>query len=165
MGADELLGLEGTGILVVHQGAVGDLILALPAIALLRESLRPARLEMLGHPWTLSLVLRHPYADAIQDINGKEFVPLFQADVPFSRDLTEYLAAFNAAFVFARTTILADNLKRTGIKKTFTLPSFPDARRHVSDHHLSSLHAIGIEARRMPPPQPLIQLREEEREW
>jgi ADP-heptose:LPS heptosyltransferase len=165
MGADELLGLQGTRVLVVHQGAVGDLILALPAIALLRESLRPARLEILGHPWTLPLVQRHPYADAIRDINDKEFVPLFQQDAPFPHDLTRYLAVFNAAFVFGRTTTLADNLKQAGIKKTFTLPSFPADRRHCVDHHFSSLRAVGIEARRMSPFQPLIQLQEEEREW
>jgi ADP-heptose:LPS heptosyltransferase len=163
MGADELLKLQGSRILVVHQGAVGDIILALPAVTVLRESLRPAWLEMLGHSWTLPLALRHPNADAIRDINGSEFVPLFQQDTPFPLNLTQYLAAFNAAFVFSRTTTLARNLHRAGIEKTFTLPSFPDERRHVSDHHLLSLQSVGIATRLMPPALPSITLREEER--
>jgi len=163
MGADELLKLQGSRLLVVHQGAVGDLILALPAVTVLRESLRPARLEMLGHSWTLPLALRHPYADAIRDINGSEFVPLFQQDAPFPLNLTQYLGAFNAAFVFSRTTTLARHLKRAGIEKTFTLPSFPDERRHVSDHHLLSLQSVGIATRPMLSPLPFLTLRKEEK--
>ncbi len=154
--------LRGSRILVVHQGALGDLILALPAVKALRESLQPARLEMMGHPWTLPLADGHPYADAIIDINRGEMAPFFQEGAPLPAKMSGYLSGIDAAFCFSQSTTLAHNLRRAGIKRTFTLPSFPNARTHIIDHHLSSLTALGIFA---PPAPPRIFLRDEERAW
>lgn len=152
--------LRNGRILVVHQGAVGDLILALPAIKALRDALQPAWLEMLGHPWNLALVLGHPYADAIMDINRADMAPLFQEAAPRAAGIEGYLKGFDAAFCFSRSETLAYNLRRAGIRRTFTLPSFPDKRMHVIDHHLSTLKALGIPATST---SPVIYLRHKER--
>ena len=138
-------------ILIVHQGALGDLILALPAIKALRDALQPRRLqgmpawlEMMGHPWTLALVHGQPYADAVTDINRGDMAPFFQEAAPLPAEICRYLGQFDAAFCFSRSETLAHNLRRAGIKKSFTLPSFPKERVHVTDHHLRSLQALGI---------------------
>jgi ADP-heptose:LPS heptosyltransferase len=144
-------GVLGSRILVCHQGALGDLILALPAIKALRDALQPARMEMMGHPWTLALVHGHPYADAVMDINRGDMAPLFQEHAPLPAAIRGYLGQFAAAFCFARSETLAYNLRRAGIRQTFTLPSFPDKRMHVIDHHLLSLQALGIAAPPTPP--------------
>jgi ADP-heptose:LPS heptosyltransferase len=151
--------LRNGRVLVVHQGAVGDLILALPAIKALRETLQPARLEMLGHPWTLALVRGRPYADAIMDINRGDMAPLFHEDASLPRTITAYLGTFAAAFCFTRSETLAHNLRRAGIRHVFTLPSFPETRMHVTDHHLLSLNAHGISSTSA---LPMIFVREEE---
>jgi ADP-heptose:LPS heptosyltransferase len=153
--------LHNGKILVVHQGALGDLILALPAIKALREFLQPAWLEMAGHPWTLALVQGRPYADAIMDINRGDMVPLFQDNAPLPATLKRDIGHFDAAFCFSRSEALAHNLRRAGISKVFTLPSFPKKRMHVIDHHLSSLKALEIAAAATPP---MIHLRHEERQ-
>ncbi len=153
--------LRNGKILVCHQGAVGDLILALPAIKGLKEALQPAQLVMMGHPWTLALVSGHPYADATVDINKADMAPFFQQDAPLPQAMMEYFGEFAAAFCFSRSETLASNLRRAGIRQVFTLPSFPDTRMHVIDHHRLSLKAIGIAA---PPAPPIIYLRHEEQE-
>jgi heptosyltransferase-3 len=162
MAVDELLGLQGGRILVIHQGAVGDLVLALPAIKVLRESLRPAWLEMLGHLWTLPVAHRYPYADAIGDINTAALAPLCQADAPLTAEICRYCGGFGAAFCFSQSTTLVQNLRTAGIQKTFTLPSFPEKQVHVIDHHLASLQALGISA---PPALPQIALSAVEKTW
>jgi ADP-heptose:LPS heptosyltransferase len=153
--------LRNGKILIVHQGAVGDLILALPAIKALRHVLQPARMEMMGHPWTLALVSGHPYAEAIMDINRAEMVPLFQDNAPLPATLKGYLDHFDAAFCFSRSETLASNLRRGGIRQVFTLPSFPDTRMHVIDHHLLSLKTLGISSTST---SPMVFVRDEERQ-
>jgi ADP-heptose:LPS heptosyltransferase len=161
MAADELQGVHGGNIFVVHQGAVGDLILALPAVRALREFLLPAQLEMMGHPWTLVLARGHPYADTIVDINRGEIAPFFQEATLLPARMKAYLSRFDAAFYFGQSTTFMANLRRAGVRKTFCLPPFPAGRIHVVDHHLSSLKALGIPST---PVLPMIYLRNEEQE-
>jgi ADP-heptose:LPS heptosyltransferase len=153
--------LRNGRILVCHQGAVGDLILALPAIKALRDAVQPARLEMAGHPWTLALAFGLPYADAVIDINRAAMAPLFQEAAPLSPTMMRYLGAFDAAFCFSRSEALTDNLRRAGIRQVFTLPCFPETRMHVTDHHFLSLKTLGIPSS---PSPPVISARHEERE-
>jgi ADP-heptose:LPS heptosyltransferase len=157
----ELRYARGGRVLVCHQGALGDLILTLPAIQALRAALQPARMELMGHPWILALIHGLPYADAVIDINRQEMVPLFQEAAPFAPEMQQYLRGFAAAFCFSQSDILARSLCRAGIRKTFTLPALPDKKMHAVDYHLASLQAIGI------PPvssSPMIYLRRQERQ-
>jgi ADP-heptose:LPS heptosyltransferase len=154
--------LHGGRILVVHQGAVGDLILALPAIKALRDALQPQWLEIMGHPWILPLVVGLPYADAISDVNRAEMAPFFREGALLPEVMCRYCDDFDAAFYFGQSTIFARNLRRAGIKETFTLPSFPDRRIHVLDHHHSSLNALGIPCS---PAPPKLFLHDDERQW
>ena len=145
MTQEELHGVRGVHgvpngrILCIHQGALGDFILAVPAIKALREYLQPTWLEIMGHPWILPLVSGPPYADAITDINRAQMALLFQEGDPLPEELQAYLRAFDVAFYFGQSAILAYNLRRAGIRKTVLLPPFPAQRQHLIDHHLSSL--------------------------
>jgi ADP-heptose:LPS heptosyltransferase len=160
--------LRNGRILVVHQGALGDLILTLPAIKALRHALEPrphaqhrAWLEMMGHPWILALVRGRPYADAIIDVNRGDMAPFFRKAAPLPPGMQRYLQGFDCAFCFSRSETLACNLLRAGIKQSYTLPSFPDKKMHVIDHHLSALKAVGIPAIST---SPMIYLSYEERQ-
>ncbi len=153
--------LHNGKILVCHQGALGDLILALPAIKALRHTLQPSWLEMMGHPWTLALVHGQPYADAIMDINRAEMAPFFQDGAPLPAVMQRHLQGFDCAFCFSRSETLADNLRRAGIRQTFTLASFPEERVHVTDHHLLSVKSLGIPSTSA---LPMIYVRHEERQ-
>ncbi|MBN1255823.1 MAG: glycosyltransferase family 9 protein [Deltaproteobacteria bacterium] len=154
--------LHGGRILVVHQGAIGDLILALPAIKALRDALQPEWLEIMGHPWILPLVAGLPYADATSDVNRAEMAPFFLEGALLPEVRRRYCDGFDAAFCFGQSTTLARNLHRAGIEQTVTLPSFPDRRIHLIDHHRSSLNALGIPCS---PAPPKLFLYDDERQW
>jgi ADP-heptose:LPS heptosyltransferase len=145
------MSVEGLRILVVHQGALGDFILALPAVKALREFLHPAWIEMMGHPLILALAHGHPYADAVTDINRADMAPFFLEDAPLPAEMCRHLGRFDAAFCFSQSAALRDNLGRAGIKKTYCLPPFPTGKTHATDHHGTSLKALGIPAVPTPP--------------
>jgi ADP-heptose:LPS heptosyltransferase len=160
MSKAKLHGVHNGRILCIHQGALGDLILALPAIKALREMLQPVGLEIMGHPWTLPLVQGHPYADTITDVNRTETALLFQEGASLPPALQAYLGGFDVAFCFGRSATLSHNLRQGGIRSVFLLPPFPDDGGHVTLHHLQSLAHLGIDAPYSPP---RIFLEEEER--
>ena len=70
---------DGPRILAIRGGAIGDFILTLPALRLLRENFAHCGLEILGYPHIASIALHcgpatgSTYADAIHSI---EFGPL-----------------------------------------------------------------------------------------
>jgi ADP-heptose:LPS heptosyltransferase len=161
MSEEELHEVQGGRILCIHQGALGDFILAVPAIRALREHLQPTWLEIMGHPWILPLVSGPPYADAVTDINRAQMALLFQKGAAFPEALQAYLGAFDAAFYFGRSASFARNLRYGGIRKTFILPPFPARQQHLIDHHLCSLAKLGISA---PSSTPELFLQDEARE-
>ncbi|MFN2507329.1 MAG: glycosyltransferase family 9 protein [Chthoniobacterales bacterium] len=55
-------------ILVIRGGAIGDFVLTLPAIKLLRENFPDARMEILGHTQIAALAEKRFYADAVRSI-------------------------------------------------------------------------------------------------
>jgi len=170
MSIEELHGVRGR-ILCIHQGAMGDLILALPAIRALRDCLQPQWLEIMGHPWTLPLVCGHPYADAVTDCNRAEMAPLFLEGAHLPEALKGHFGTFDAAFCFSRSTALAHNLREAGIPTTVLLPPFPQGRQHLIDHHLSSLkcwyesHSEGTLGIAPSSATPKLYLSKEEKEW
>ncbi|MEY2499591.1 MAG: heptosyltransferase, partial [Verrucomicrobiota bacterium] len=58
-------------ILVIRGGAIGDFILTLPAIKLLRDGFPSAHLEILGYQHIIVLAEKRFYADAIRSIEHR----------------------------------------------------------------------------------------------
>jgi len=170
MSIEELHGVRSR-ILCIHQGAMGDLILALPAIRALRDCLQPTRLEVMGHPWNLPLVCGHPYADAVTDCNRAAMAPFFLEGAHLPEALKGHFGTFDAAFCFSRSTTLAHNLREAGIPMVALLSPFPTGRQHLIDHHLSSLkrwyesHSQGTLEIAPSFATPKLYLPREEREW
>jgi heptosyltransferase-3 len=114
-------------ILIWHQGALGDLLLAGPALAALSRHYPRARITALGHPelwrlFSLSLPL-----DEVFDSGEARWAPLF-AETPLPRELRERLALFQLALVFAPRPqpLLLKHLGQAGIAAVHWLPSFPE---------------------------------------
>ena len=66
-------------ILVIRGGAIGDFILTLPAITLLRENFPDAEIEILGYEHIVALAHGRFYATAIRSI---EYGPMAGFFVP-----------------------------------------------------------------------------------
>ena len=81
-------------ILVIRGGALGDFVVTLPAIRLLRESFPDARLEILGYKHIIALAENRYYADAARSIEYGPVAAFFSRNATLDPELSEYFASF-----------------------------------------------------------------------
>jgi len=116
-------------ILIWHQGALGDLLLAGPALLALKRHYPRARITALGQPQVWALLGPTLSLEAVWDSAAALWSPLFLADAPLPPALPERLGGFQLALVFGprpRPTLLA-RLTQAGIPLVHWLPSWPEA--------------------------------------
>ena len=68
---------EVRSMMVIHQGALGDFILALPTLETLRMAFPQAKSVLMGFPRILELVDQRFYADEILSIDQKGMASFF----------------------------------------------------------------------------------------
>ena len=125
-------------ILVIRGGAVGDVIVTLPAFRALRLAFPNAHIEVLGHPQRVCLA-RHPaYADAIVDAEKLDIYRLFSRGVREARILASYLSGFDLilSYVPALSPVFIDNIQRYCSGKVIAWPPHPSGAVHATDHLL-----------------------------
>jgi heptosyltransferase-2 len=111
-------------ILVIRGGAIGDFVLTLPAIKLLRDAFPQAHLEILGHCHIAALAERRFYANAIRSIESGALAPFFARDAVLPAEVAGLFASFDliVSYLFDPDRIFQDNLKRCGIKMLIAGP-------------------------------------------
>ncbi len=155
--------VKGGKVLCLHQGAVGDLVLTLPALHAIRNALKPRQLVLMAHPWTAPLAQGYPYADALIDCNMPDMAPFFMEEGAFPSAMCEYLGLFATAFYFGSNRTLVKNLHRAGIPMVYTLPCTPHNGRHIIHEQAHCLRIYGINVGQ--PTLPQIYIRTHERRW
>jgi heptosyltransferase-3 len=131
-------------ILIWHQGALGDLLLAGPALAALSRHYAGARITALGHPERWGLLALSLPLDEVWDSGEARWGHLF-SDGDLPSPLRERLARFQLALIFGPhpQAILRDRLRRAGIPAVHWLPSFPEtdgeAVAALQARHLAAL--------------------------
>jgi heptosyltransferase-3 len=133
-------------ILIWHQGALGDLLLAGPALAALRDRYPRARLTALGQPAPWGLLARSLGLAAFWDSGEARWAPLLHG-APLLSELKARLAAFRLALVFSPRPrqVLLRNLGRAGIPVVFWIPSFPEGGgESVAALQARHLAALGL---------------------
>lgn len=105
-------------ILVIRGGAIGDFILTLPAISLLREAFPDAHIEILGYPHITAVADGRHYADATQSIESSRLAGFFNPKADLDPDLCEYFAGFQQviSYLFDPDGFFAGNLRRAGVR-------------------------------------------------
>jgi heptosyltransferase III len=113
-------------ILIWHQGALGDLLLAGPALKALSRHYARARITPLGHPERWGLYSQSLPLEEGWDSGEARWVHLFSEGALPPR-IRECLARFQLALVFSPhpQIILQARLKEAGIPAVHWLPSFP----------------------------------------
>ncbi|MDQ3199376.1 MAG: glycosyltransferase family 9 protein [Verrucomicrobiota bacterium] len=104
-------------ILIIRGGAIGDFILTLPAIKLLREAFPHAHLEILGYQHIVALAQMSGYADATRSIEYSALSSFFSRDGELAPGLVEYFSSFQqiVSYLFDPDEIFARNLRRAGV--------------------------------------------------
>jgi heptosyltransferase III len=105
-------------ILVIRGGAIGDFLLTLPALHLIRDHLPDCRLEILGYKHIVSLAEKRFYADASRSIEYAPLAGFFGRNAPLDEELTSYFQSFDqiVSYLYDPDALFANNLRRIGIK-------------------------------------------------
>jgi heptosyltransferase-3 len=132
-------------LLVYRPGAIGDFILALPALAALRRAFPAATLTVVGHPAAVELASSAGLADATLAADATALTPLFAEASPVAALIPPPALAVLWAGASARP--LAANLRALGAEQVLHVPSQPplDQRQHVADYLVESLAPLGVD--------------------
>ena len=107
-----------SGILVIRGGAIGDFILTLPALKLLRVAFPASRLEVLGYKHIVALAEMSGYANATRSIECARLSSFFSRDGELAPELMDYFRNFQQviSYLFDPDEIFASNLRRAGVR-------------------------------------------------
>lgn len=121
-------------ILVIRGGAIGDFILTLPAIGLLRESFPEAHVEILGYRHITSLAERRYYADASRSIEYGPLAGFFNPKSDLDRDLSEYFSGFHQviSYIYDPDKLFESSLRKAGVKNLIAISPKLDDSDHAA---------------------------------
>jgi heptosyltransferase-2 len=134
-------------ILVIRGGAIGDFILTLPALRLLRENFTSAHIEILGYKHIVALAENRYYANATRSIDYAPLSRLFARDAELPRDLIEYFGSFDliVSYLFDPDEIFATNLRRCSAARLILgSPKFSDSE-HAARQLAAPLRQLGLQ--------------------
>ncbi len=133
-------------ILVIRGGAIGDFVLTLPAIGLLRERFPSAHLDILGYKHIAALAEKRFYADGVRSIESASLSRFFSKGAELPPDLREYFGSFDLiiSYLYDPDRVFADNVSRCGNARFIEGPSKLDHRAHAAIQLARPLEAIGL---------------------
>jgi len=139
-------------ILVWRQGALGDIILSLPAIYALRAHHCSEHLHLVARSDIAGIITDNRIADEVSSGERSLYADLF-AEVGLSGPASEFLAKFEGAYIFARETdfVFLNNMMKA-VKQCFAVKTIPSGgeKVHVSAFQCAQLKRYGISCPAMP---------------
>ena len=130
-------------IMVFRPGALGDTLLAFPALAALRQWFPAARLEVIGNLPALELARDAGLADAVGAFDALCWADLFAEEGLRAEEARLALAGTSVAVLWLRDSDgqARRNLRALGIPQVLCAPGRPAAetRVHAADYLLSTL--------------------------
>lgn len=111
-------------VLVIRGGAIGDFILTLPAIRLIRECIPGCHLEVLGYPGIVDLAVKAGVAAGVRSLEHRSMAPLFAKGAAIEAALVEYLCGFNliVSYLYDPDGHFRTSLERIGVKTLIECP-------------------------------------------
>jgi len=133
-------------ILVIRGGAIGDFILTLPALKLLRDNFQNARIEILGYKHIVALAENRSYANATCSIDYAPLSRFFARDAELPADLVEYFGGFDliVSYLFDPDEIFVGNLRHCSAARLILgSPKLSDGE-HAARQLAKPLAEIGL---------------------
>jgi heptosyltransferase III len=133
-------------ILVIRGGAIGDFILTLPAIKLLRDGFPAADLEILGYKHIAALARMSGYADATRSIEYAALSSFFSRDGNLAPDLLDYFSRFEqvVSYLFDSDGIFASNLRRAGVRNLIAASPKITGQEHAARQLAQPLESLAL---------------------
>lgn len=135
-------------VLIVHQGALGDLLLSLPALLSLRRHHAGSPWTLAGHPVNLGLLGDRLRVRDLRSTRSRDWAALYQEPPCLPEALVRFLQKFQRVYLFAPRPAgpVAENIRKAGPAEVLWIPSFPDtlAVRSVPAVQQEALKTLGI---------------------
>ena len=125
-------------MLIIRGGAIGDLIVTLPALGALRRAFPHATIELLGNP-SRAILAQHPrYVDRVIDLERWDLYRLFSQQPTISQGLATFLSSFALilSYLPMPDMTFATNLRRYCQGEVLTWQPHPPPGVHITDHLL-----------------------------
>ncbi|HSH38414.1 MAG TPA: hypothetical protein VK993_06485, partial [Chthoniobacterales bacterium] len=133
-------------ILVIRGGAIGDFVLTLPAVKLLRDEYPHARLEILGYKHITALAEKRFYARATRSIEYAPLAGFFAKGRELDAELSRYFGSFDlvVSYLFDPDGIFQRNIERCGVEMFITGPPKIAANEHAAIRLARPLEQLGL---------------------
>lgn len=133
-------------ILVIRGGAIGDFILTLPAIRLLRENFPAAHLEILGYKHIIALAENRFYADATRCIEYAALSRFFAPGAELDPELVSYFGSFQqiVSYLYDPDRFFEQNILRCGVKHFLHASPKLDDSAHAAQQLAQPLERLAL---------------------
>jgi heptosyltransferase-3 len=120
-------------LVIVHQGALGDLILAMPVLDGLAQIIPKVRMDFWGRPELLALLTTKPYLGRVLSCDGSELAPFSLDDSWNQAAVPAFLRDAAGLFIFGQegNRIVADRLRQRLSYPVVWIRSFPDPTQRI----------------------------------
>jgi heptosyltransferase-3 len=136
-------------ILVIRGGALGDFLVTLPMVRLLREKWPQAHIEVLGHPHHAELGLHRHYLNAVRSVNHGPLSAFFTPRAVLDPDWMEYVGDFDLvlSYFYDPDQLFGTNLQRCKPGELLTHdPRVPETFAQPAARHFARiLEPLGLE--------------------
>jgi len=142
-------------ILVIRPGALGDVLLTLPALQALQEAFPQAEIEVMGNLAVLRWLPGRSVVAAVSSFDRVDLAGLFQSSGVVADCVQGYLAQFDWILSYAvpPERLFARNLSRLARSKvlSFDARPRPELRMHMSLQLQQPLRELGVSVCTEPP--------------
>lgn len=120
-------------ILFIRGGAVGDFVLTMPAIRLVREALPDNEIEVLGYPSISALALAAGIADRTRPLEDARLALFFVPGATLDPDWCAYFASFDVvvSYLYDPDDHFSNNLQVAGVRTLLRGPFRPGEDRSL----------------------------------
>ena len=133
-------------ILVIRGGAIGDFVLTLPALKLLRDAYPHARIEILGYKHIAALAENRFYANATRSIEYGPLAGFFASRSELNEELSRYFGSFDlvVSYLFDPDGIFERNLARSGVDTFIACSPKISETEHAARQLAAPLKELGL---------------------
>jgi heptosyltransferase-3 len=135
-------------ILFIRGGALGDFIVTLPTLRLLRQRWPDAHIEVLGHPHLAEIALKRHYLDGIRSVNHGPLSAFFMPRAVLDPAWMDYIGSFDLvlSYFYDPDEFFLVNLRRCKPGEILTYsPRVPeDFGRPAARHFAGIVEPLGL---------------------
>jgi heptosyltransferase-3 len=135
-------------ILFIRGGALGDFIVTLPTLRLIRQRWPDAHIEVLGHPHLAEIALKRHYLDAVRSVNHGPLSAFFMPRAVLDPEWMDFVGSFDLvlSYFYDPDDLFLVNLQRCNPGQILThSPRVPDEfGRPAARHFAGIVEPLGL---------------------